>query len=213
MKSIITKGFLLNKTTFSDNKNIVNAYTQDLGKISCSVIGTTKIGSKMNSHLQMGRLLKLYLVKTNNYYRLANIETISSFESFYKSYNSTIYLFTLLEIINKIYEEEFIDRRIFDFFIKSMEFFDNSNISEISKMNCIIVKIISLNGLYGTNLFEFINDPSENIAIENARSAKYLELSTSSLNFNNEYLILKKLIMFIEDEFNLNIKSIQALTM
>lgn len=165
----------------------------------------------MNSHLQYGKLLKCYLVKTKNHFRVANLEVVKSFDLFYSNYNNSVYLFTLLEIINKIYETEYEDRRIFLFFIMSFDFFENSSLTELTKLSCIFIKIISLNGLYGSYFFDTLNIPNYQQAITNARSTKYMDITKELVNFEDEKFIFNKLLKFIEDEFEINIKSTQAL--
>lgn len=211
MNSNITEGIILKKTNFKDNKVLVNIYTEKLGKISTSVIGVNKISSKLNSHLQAGNLVKIYLIKKKNYYRVANIETLRTYSRFISNFNNSVLLFTILELITKIYEEEHVDNIMFSFLQKSFCFFDESDLNEFFCMNCILIKLISFNGIFGNQLFEFFDNKNDINKLKKIREAKYSDINEDykfTIAHQNIFMIL---IDYIQIELEVNIKSTQAL--
>ncbi len=67
MTEYYTKGLVLNRTPRKELDDTVIIYTKDLGKIVAHSKSTKKMESKLSSHLDIGKLIKVRVVKGNNY--------------------------------------------------------------------------------------------------------------------------------------------------
>ncbi len=67
MTEYYTKGLVLSRTPRRELDDTVVLYTKDLGKIVAHSKSTKKMGSKLSSHLDIGRFVKVRVIKGNNY--------------------------------------------------------------------------------------------------------------------------------------------------
>ena len=67
MTEYYTKGVVLDRNPRKELDDAVILYTRDLGKIVAHSKSTKKIESRLSGHLDIGRLVKVRVIKGNNY--------------------------------------------------------------------------------------------------------------------------------------------------
>lgn len=67
MTEYYTKGLVLNRTPRKELDDAITLYTKDLGKITAYSKSTKKMESKLSSHLDIGKFVRIRVIKGSSY--------------------------------------------------------------------------------------------------------------------------------------------------
>ncbi len=145
-----TNGIILKRIKYKDSDKILTIYTKDLGKVSAKAKGVSKITSKKRSHLELMNLTELYLIKTKPGYLITQASLISSYENIKNNLEKINFGYFILETFDKLTEAENQNETLFNFLVKTLEIFNNSESQEILLilLDAYMIKALSLTGFY-----------------------------------------------------------------
>lgn len=173
---IKTTGIVIKRTNYKDADKILTMLTQELGKISCKAKGIRKITSKKRSHLEPGSIATIYLIKTYDRYLITQANSIYNIKLSETDYDVTLYLYSILEITDKLIPNDDPNPINFRLLKKALELFNQTPTKGL--VLGYLIKLMKINGFYTKS--EFI-DFYEQMNLKNPELMKkifFLEDST-----------------------------------
>ncbi|MDQ5981678.1 MAG: repair protein RecO [Patescibacteria group bacterium] len=173
---IKTTGIVIKRTNYKDADKILTVLTQELGKISCKAKGIRKITSKKRSHLEPGSIATIYLIKTYDRYLITQANSIYNIKLSETDYDVTLYLYSILEITDKLIPNDDPNPINFRLLKKALELFNQTPTKGL--VLGYLIKLMKINGFYTKS--EFI-DFYEQMNLKNPELMKkifFLEDST-----------------------------------
>lgn len=173
---IKTTGIVIKRTNYKDADKILTVLTQELGKISCKAKGIRKITSKKRSHLEPGSIATIYLIKTYDRYLITQANSIYNIKLSETDYDVTLYLYSILEITDKLIPNDDPNPINFRLLKKALELFNRTPTKGL--VLGYLIKLMKINGFYTKS--EFI-DFYEQMNLKNPELMKkifFLEDST-----------------------------------
>ncbi len=196
MRYTRTSGIILKRIKYKDTNKILTIYTKDLGKVSAKAKGVSKISSKKRSHLELLSLTDLYLVKTKPGYLITQAQLISPYKNIRDNFNKINYGYFILEVFDKLVEEENPNETLFAFLVKTLETFDSVDANEIlpTLLNAYLVKILSLLGFYS-------NIKHSKLPENMNRYIQFLKANTYEDIFGNSKVVENTIQDVVENSF------------
>ncbi|MGB9701991.1 MAG: DNA repair protein RecO [Candidatus Kapaibacteriota bacterium] len=155
-----TEAIILNSRKYGETSKIVTVFSKNFGKFNLIVKGASKAKNKFGSALEPMSyvLITFYRKPANQLQLLSNAELVANFLHIRQSLESTAFCFSIIETINKILEEHYVNEKIFSSIIEA---FEQINQNKVEPFN-----------VYLKFLFIFLNNLG-------------FEISTNSLNIRN----------------------------
>ncbi len=206
---IKTTGIVIKRTNYKDADKILTVLTQELGKISCKAKGIRKITSKKRSHLEPGSIATIYLIKTYDRYLITQANSIHNIKLSATDYDVTLYLYSILEITDKLIPNDDPNPTNFKLLKKAIELFNQTPTKGL--VLGYLVKLMKINGFYTKS--EFM-DFYEQMNIKNPELMKkifFLEDSIFEEIVNKEDAYFEKtdqpILKYLKEKTDLFIKS------
>ncbi len=148
---IKTTGIVIKRTNYKDADKILTVLTQELGKISCKAKGIRKITSKKRSHLEPGSIATIYLIKTYDRYLITQANSIYNIKLSETDYDVTLYLYSILEITDKLIPNDDPNPINFRLLKKAIELFNQTPTKGL--VLGYLIKLMKINGFYTKSEF------------------------------------------------------------
>ncbi len=230
---IKTQGIVLRQLKFSDTKRIVHIFTKSSGKKSFVVYNSSKKKNKMNFFQPLFVLNLEYNDKNNN--KLLNFKEASilkPYQTLLSSPEKISIVFFIAEVLGKIIQDDFIDKRFFDFLVRSFYSFDkhekpaNFHLAFMAAMSIYVgimpdynfstdKKFFSLKEGHFSEFYskDYSMDEYTSLKFKQILDAGIQDFSVVKLNQRERQILLQKILNFYSYHFPSisNLKSIEVL--
>lgn len=210
MKTLETKGIVLNQFKYSESSIIVNILTKEHGKMSFIVNGVRKKKSKFPAnYFQAFNILQIVYLQSSksDLHKIIEIDSGALLtDIIFDIYKSSMCMF-LSEIINITYNSEDKDIKLFVFLEQLIQYIDAAPTQDIANIHIwTLVRLMQFNGISPENNFSdslcFFNPVEGNFCANQQRNA-YIYSKVQSLVI---YQLMKSTI---EGASNIHINRIE----
>lgn len=185
--NITVKGIVLNTKDYKDSDKLLTILTLEKGKILVKARGVKKSSSKLKAFCQSFCFADFELIESKAGYVLTGVNEIESFFGLTCDIDKFSYAFAVLEIVNKLCQE---NQVYVDIFIDTLRCLKQMNFENTNPILCLAKFIINVLNFEGVNL----NLSRCNSCKSPLVSDIYIDLSTGEVlctackNFNSEQI-------------------------
>lgn len=128
-----TEAFVLSAKNYSESSKIVQLFTKDFGKFSAIAKGASSPKSKFGRLLQSTNYLRItfYQKNTNQLQLLTDAEIIENFWNVQNIFDSTIFALAIIETINKLFEDYYVNKSAFELTCEVFKMLNNKFAADI----------------------------------------------------------------------------------
>jgi DNA repair protein RecO (recombination protein O) len=137
-----TEAIILNSRKYGETSKIITVFSKNFGKFNLIVKGASKAKNKFGSALEPLSYVSItfYRKPASQLQLLSSAELLAYYLNIRESLESTAYCFSIIETINKIFEEHYTNEKVF---ISIIEAFQQINENKIEPFN-IFLKFLFL---------------------------------------------------------------------
>lgn len=146
---ITVKGIVLNTKDYKDNDKLITILTLEKGKILVKARGVKKSSSKLKAFCQSFCFADFELIESKAGYVLTGVNEIENFFGLTSDIDKFSYAFAVLEIVNKLCQE---NQVYVDIFIDTLRCLKQMNFENTNPVMCLAKYIINVLNFEGVNL-------------------------------------------------------------
>lgn len=141
-RKALIQGIVIGRKDFHELDKIVTLFTSTRGKIKALAKGVRKINSRRLGGLELGSLVKVFLVETKGLDLITEIEIIDSFLEARNDSARSGALIYLSEMTNFLLPEEEKNEEVYAFFLKTREEIKKGRLETIVQFEAKILEIL-----------------------------------------------------------------------
>lgn len=141
-RKALIQGIVIGRKDFHELDKIVTLFTSTRGKIKALAKGVRKINSRRLGGLELGSLVKVFLVETKGLDLITEIEIIDGFLEARNDSAQSGALIYLSEMTNFLLPEEEKNEEVYAFFLKTREEIKKGRLEAIVQFEAKILEIL-----------------------------------------------------------------------
>ena len=126
MHSFASEGIILKRKNYGEADKLITIFTKNRGKIKAVAKGVRKITSRRASSLELFNHVKIFLHQTKGLPILTEAQSQNTFLELKEDLNKLSIGFLVLELIDRLFEEEQDNRVVFDLLVDTLLCIDKS---------------------------------------------------------------------------------------
>lgn len=134
MYSFSTEGLVLKRKNFGEADRIVTIFTRNRGKVPAVAKGIRKISSRRAGNLELLNHVKVYLSHSSKMPILTEASSLNTFQNLKGDLSKLSLSYLILELVDKFFDVEQENHKIFDLLVESLEAIDNADNFEKAKL-------------------------------------------------------------------------------
>lgn len=124
-KIYTTKAIIIKVKGMGESDKIVSTFTKDFGRLNIIAKGTRGAKSKMGPHLDILNHVKISFIAGKEFWRLVNVEKISSFKFLSKNIQNLHLSMKAAEILERLTQGEEKNENLWAIFLEFLKFADS----------------------------------------------------------------------------------------
>ena len=125
--------FVLKERDYGDFDRIVTVYMRDFGKKNIKIRGAYKILSKLNPHVQLFSIINSDIASGRGFDYVCNANKDKVYSNIILNFKKSIVYLFVLEVIDKLTQDNFKDIEIYDLCLRYFEYLDKLEVNNENK--------------------------------------------------------------------------------